>query len=97
MPAVAREREIGIPVLMFDFDMDRYNMVIGYEGRAKDTLFALETVESNGDVVVLQDFTTGEQVQGVIESLSFVRMSPPDKRFSGFGGVCMVQFRTVNA
>ena len=97
LPAVAREREIGIPVLMFDFDMDRYNMVIGYEGRAKDTLFALETVESNGDVVVLQDFTTGEQVQGVIESLSFVRMSPPDKRFSGFGGVCMVQFRTVNA
>jgi len=72
-------------------------MVTGYEGYAKERISALETVESNGDVIILQDFTTGEQVQGVIESLSFVRMSPPDKRFSGFGGVCMVQFRTVNA
>ena len=97
LPAVAREREIGIPVLIFDFDKDRYNMVTGYEGYAKERISALETVESNGDVIILQDFTTGEQVQGVIESLSFVRMSPPDKRFSGFGGVCMVQFRTVNA
>jgi hypothetical protein len=97
VPAVAREREIGIPVLMFDYDLDRYNMGVGYDGRAKDTLFALEAIESVGDVIILQDFTSGETVQGVIESLSFVRMSPPDKRFSGFGGVCMVQFRTVNA
>ena len=97
LPAVAREREIGIPILVFDFDMDRYNMTTGYEGYAFERLTALESIESNGDVVTLQDFTTGETVQGVIESLSFVRMSPPDKRFSGFGGVCMVQFRTVNA
>jgi hypothetical protein len=97
LPAVAREREIGIPILVFDFDMDRYNMTTGYEGYAFERLTALESIESNGDVVILQDFTTNEQVQGVIESLSFVRMSPPDKRFSGFGGVCMIQFRTVNS
>jgi len=97
LPAVAREREIGVPILVFDFDMDRYNMTTGYEGYAFERLAALESIESNGDVVILQDFTTNEQVQGVIESLSFVRMSPPDKRFSGFGGVCMIQFRTVNS
>ena len=97
VPAVKREREIGVPVLVFDFEQDRYNMVIGYEGRAYERISALENIESNGDVIVLQDFTTGEQVQGIIESLSFIRMSPPDRRFKGFGGVCMIQLRTVNA
>ena len=97
VPAVKRERELGVPVLIFDFEQDRYNMVIGYEGRAYERIAALEDIESGGDVIVMQDFTTGEQVQGVIESLSFIRMSPPDRRFKGFGGVCMVQLRTVNA
>lgn len=97
LPAVAREREITVPVMIYDFDKDRYNMEIGYEGWAYERLSALESIESNGDVVVLQDFTTGEQVQGVIEALSFSRMQAPDRRFRGFGGLCQIMFRTVNS
>jgi len=96
VPAVRRERSINVPVLVYDFEQDRYNMALGYEGYAAERLFALENIESNGDVVVLQDFTTNETVQGVIDSLSFVRMSPPDRRFKGFGGICYIQFRTTN-
>jgi hypothetical protein len=70
-------------------------MVTGYEGRAAERVQQLETVESNGDVVILQDFTNNETVRGVIESLQFIRMTPPERRFTGFGGMLNVQFRTV--
>jgi len=70
-------------------------MAVGYEGRAAERLIALETVESGGDVVILQDFTNNETVRGVIESLTFIRMTPPERRFTGFGGMILMQFRTV--
>ena len=95
LPAVRRQRIITIPLLNYDFEADKNNMAVGYEGRAAERLTALEEVESGGDVVVLQDFTNGETVRGVIESLSFIRMTPPERRFTGFGGMVVMQFRTV--
>ena len=95
LPAVHRERIYTIPLLNFDFEGDKYNMTTGYEGRAMERLTALETVESNGDVIVLQDFTNNEKIRGVIESISFSRETPPERRFTGFGGIITVQFRTV--
>lgn len=70
-------------------------MTTGYEGRASERLLSLETIESGGDVVVLQDFTNDETVRGVIESITFIRMTPPERRFKGFGGMILCQFRTV--
>ncbi len=55
----------------------------------------LEGVEENGDVVTWQDLTTGESRQVVVEEISFTRMTPPDKRFDGFGGVIEITIRTV--
>ena len=95
LPAVRRERIFTIPLLNFDFEGDKNNMAVGYEGRAAERLIALETVESDGDVVILQDFTNNETVRGVIESLTFIRMTPPERRFTGFGGMILMQFRTV--
>jgi len=95
LPAVRRERIYTIPVLNFDFEGDKYNMTTGYEGRAMERLTSLESIESNGDVVIFQDFTNGETIRGVIESLSFSRETPPERRFTGFGGIITVQFRTV--
>jgi hypothetical protein len=95
LPAVRRQRIITIPLLCYDFEGDKFNMVTGYEGRAAERVQQLETVESNGDVVILQDFTNNETVRGVIESLQFIRMTPPERRFTGFGGMLNVQFRTV--
>ena len=95
LPAVRRERIYTLPLMCYDFEEDRYNMVTGYDGRAIERLINLETIESNGDVVILQDFTNNETVRGVIESISFSREAPPDRKFSGFGGVISLQFRTV--
>ena len=95
LPAVKRQRIITLPLLCYDFEGDRYNMTTGYEGGASERIQALETVESGGDVVVLQDFTNDETVRGVIESISFIRMTPPERRFKGFGGMIICQFRTV--
>lgn len=95
LPAVKRQRIITLPLLCYDFEGDRYNMTTGYEGGASERIQALETVESGGDVVVLQDFTNDETVRGVIESITFIRMTPPERRFKGFGGMILCQFRTV--
>ena len=95
LPAVKRQRIITLPLLCYDFEGDRYNMTTGYEGGASERIQALETIESGGDVVVLQDFTNDETVRGVIESISFIRMTPPERRFKGFGGMIICQFRTV--
>lgn len=93
--ATPRQRQIQFPVYCFDVETDRYNTVIGYEGRAFDRIKLLEEIEKTGDVITWQDITTGESQQAVIESTNFQRMTPPDKRFDGFGGVITITIRTV--
>jgi hypothetical protein len=93
--ATPRQRVIKFPVYCFDTETDRYNVVTGYEGRAYDRILSLEEIEANGDVITYQDLTTGESRQAVIEQISFARLTPPDKRFDGFGGVIDIIVRTV--
>lgn len=93
--ATPRQRIIQFPIYCFDVETDRFNVEIGHEGRADMRLRALEAVEENGDVVIWQDLTTGESRQCVIEQVTFTRMTPPDKRFDGQGGVIQVTIRTV--
>jgi hypothetical protein len=93
--ATPRQRVMRFPVYCFDIETDRYNVVSGFEGKALTRLQLLENVEEGGDVVTWQDLTTGESRQVVIEQISFTRMTPPDKRFDGFGGVIEITVRTV--
>ena len=95
--ATPRQRVLRFPIFCYDVETDRFNVVTGYEGRALDRLRALENAEANGDVLNWQDLTTatGESRQVTIEQLSFTRLTPPDKRFSGFGGIIEVTLRTV--
>jgi len=93
--ATPRQRVMRFPVYCFDVETDRYNVLVGYEGRAFDRLSTLETIEENGDVVTWQDLTTGESRQAVIEQISFTRMTPPDRGFSGYGGIIEITIRTV--
>lgn len=95
LPAVERARQLTIPLVNYDFETDRYGIQNGYEGRAWVRLQALEDLEAEGDTIVIQDFTTGEQVVGLIEQLSFERTTPPDRRYTGFGGIVYVSIRTV--
>jgi hypothetical protein len=93
--ATPRQRIIQFPIYCYDLETDRYNSMIGYEGKAFEKILALEGIEEEGDVLTWQDLTTGESRQAVIEQISFSRMTPPDKRFSGFGGVINITIRTV--
>ena len=93
--ATPRQRVIQFPVYCFDVETDRFNTVVGYEGRAFERIQRLEDIEEFGDVLTWQDLNTGESRQAVIEKISFTRMTPPDKRFDGFGGVLIIQVRTV--
>jgi hypothetical protein len=95
LPAVNRARQLTIPLVNYDFETDRYGIQNGYETRAWDRLQALENLESAGDTIVIQDFTTGEQIVGLIEQLSFERTTPSDRRYTGFGGIVYVSIRTV--
>lgn len=95
LPAVRRARLLTIPLMCYDFEEDRFNVQTGYIGWAGDKIKALEQVESLGDTVLIQDFTLDETVQAVIESIQFVRMTPPERGYHGFGGVLYVTARTV--
>jgi hypothetical protein len=93
--ATPRQRQIRFSVYNFDEETDRYNVVIGYSGRAFDRLSRLEDIEENGDIVTWQDLTTGELRQVVIEQITYSRVTPPDKDSSGDGGIIDVVVRTV--
>ena len=93
--ATPRQRVMKFPVYCFDTETDRYNTVIGYEGRAFERIKLLEAIEETGDVLTWQDLSTGESRQAVIEQVTFTRMTPPDRRFDGFGGVLEITIRTV--
>ena len=93
--ATPRQRIIQFPVYCFDIETDRFNTVVGYEGRAYARMQLLEEIEKTGDVLTWQDLTTGESQQAVIQQVTFTRMTPPDKRFDGFGGVIEITIRTV--
>jgi len=93
--ATPRQKQIQFPVYNFDIETDRFNALVGYDGRAFDRIQQLEQVEENGDVLTFQDFTTGESRQCIIEEIRFTRGTPPDRGFSGFGGTLTITIRTV--
>ena len=93
--ATPRQRVIRFPVYCFDVETDKYNVLVGYEGRAQDRIATLENIEEGGDVVTWQDLTTGESRQCVIEQITFTRMTPPDRGFTGYGGLLTITIRTV--
>ena len=95
VPATPRNRIISVPLMNYDTETDKYNSTIGYEGRAIERLAALEDAETNGDVVTWQDFRSGEIRQCLIEEVKFTDSTPPDKRYTGYGGIITLTIRTV--
>jgi hypothetical protein len=95
LPATKRQRLIQFPVWCYDIEKDRYNVQTGYEGRAWERIQTLEEIEAQGDIVNVQDFTTGERIQAIIERIEFSRKTPPNGQFDGFGGLLLVTVRSV--
>jgi hypothetical protein len=95
LPATPRQHIIQLPLYCYDVETDRYNVQVGFDGRSWERIQALEDLETTGDEVIFQDFTTGEQITVVIDQVSFQRATPPSGGFSGFGGNLTVQVREV--
>ena len=93
--ATPRQRVIQFYVYNMDIESDRYNVQFGYDGRASDRLSALEDIEESGDIVTWQDLNTKESRQVQIESIQYIRVTPPDKESSGNGGILQITVRTV--
>jgi len=95
LPAVPRQRLMSYPLACYDREKDSFGNQVGHEGAAYEKLTMLETVESLGDTIRIEDFRTGESYLGIIEELRFINRTPSDKRFSGFGGILVATIRTI--
>lgn len=95
LPTPTRARVIQVPLFLYDRETDKNGNIIGYEGYAKERLAALETVESLGETVIIQDFNASETLEVVIEQITFTRATPSNRNYTGFGGVVQLVARTV--
>jgi hypothetical protein len=95
IPSPTRSRLIQLPLMCYDFESDRRNARYGTLGGAKYRLNALESIESAGSTVLVQDFTSGENFDAVIEEISFSRTTPPSANNENFGGIITITMRTV--
>jgi len=95
LPAIPRQRLIQYPLACYDNEKDKYGVISGYDGSAYDRLSLIESVESVGDSIKVEDFRSGESYVGLIEDIQFINRAPADKRFSGFGGVLLITVRTL--
>jgi hypothetical protein len=95
IPSPTRSRLIQMPIMCYDFETDRRGVRFGTEDGAKIRLAALEQLESSGATVLVQDFTSGENFDTVIEEIAFTRMTPPSQNNENFGGIITITMRTV--
>lgn len=99
LSAQKRQRNIILPLSVFDFEQDATGQQVGGEGTALSRLRALEQIEEAGDVVTLQYLgATADQLlteQVVIESIEFLQTSDPSAR-QGWGGVALTTLRTAS-
>lgn len=94
VPATTRRELIQIPLICFDFQRDKYDAQLGYEGFALDRYSLLRDTIRNGMHVTFQDLSMGESLQVVVEDMQFEQMAPPGIQ-SGFGGVLTVNLREL--
>jgi hypothetical protein len=95
IPSPTRSRLIQLPLMCYDFESDRRNARYGTLGGAKYRISALEAIESAGSTVLVQDFTSGENFDAVIEEIAFSRTTPPAANNENFGGIITITMRTV--
>ena len=95
VPATRRQRLYQYPLSCYDNEMDKFNSIFGYTGRAMEFIQRIEAIEETGKFVTVTDYRTGEQYEGVIEEVRFTNESSPDKDSSGFGGLLLVTVRKL--
>jgi hypothetical protein len=95
LPAVPRQQNIQFSLLCFDYESDMHGNKAGGIGKALLRFAALVDDTKLGDVVLFQDFHTGENLYGIVEELEFNQVAPPRPNTSGFGGIVTIRIKTV--
>ena len=96
LPTPTRARVLQIPLFCYDRETDKTGNMIGYEGYSRERLNALETIEAQGQTVILQDFNQGgEPFEVIIDQVTFTRSTPANRNYTGFGGIITLIARTV--
>lgn len=89
-PVPRIQRTIKIPLRLNDIEEDRNGIKLGKTGDAAIRLLALEQMEQDHSVVVVQDYTAPESYSAQVRSVGFVRDTPPSRNKANFGGVVTV-------
>lgn len=95
LPGSIRQRVFTLPLLCYDWEVDRNGVKYGREGRTLDRLEAFENIAQNGDSVTFQDMRNDRSYLVVIDDFEFRQMAAPSNGLSGYGGVLTVQMRTI--
>lgn len=96
LPGSIRQREFTFTVLCFDREEDKTGQWIGYPGRAKERIDAIEQMAQEGNSVLFQDLYREISAQVTFEQAQFVQMAPPGREKRGFGGYYTFKLRTVS-
>lgn len=95
IPSPARTELISVPVMCFDFEVDRQGVRYGTKNGAYSRYKLLKALEQASALIQFRDFTTGELVSAYVERVSYARTNPPTRQVSGNGGVITVLLRIV--
>lgn len=95
IPAPNRSRLIRVPVLMYDYEVDRTGLRYGVKGGSWLRLAKMEALERSAATVSYFDYTTGERSEAYIEKVSYTRTTPPTRSQSGNGGIVNVTLRLL--
>jgi hypothetical protein len=85
------QRLIKMPLWLMDKEQDRNGGKFGYAGQAWTKLQALEQMEQERSVVLVNDWTSGESFTAQIKAIHFQRSTPPARNQKNFGGVLLVE------
>ena len=95
IPAPDRTELVEVPVMMYDFEVDRQGNRYGRDGGAYLRYKTLKEMENAASTISFRDFTTGETAEAYVERVSFVRSTPPTRQKDSNGGICKITLRLV--
>ena len=95
VPTVKRTRLLDVPLMCFDTETDRLGSKLGVQGGAWTRLSALEALEDSGQIILWQDFTSGESRQATIEKVTAIRTTPPERSYKNAGWILSVSLRLL--
>ena len=94
-PGTTRQRLITVPLLIFDYEKDKFGNRVGQRGKAWNIMQQFEQFATLGDVVLFQDLTTGENELVIINDYELEMLSPPQPQEEGIGGYLTVSLLTI--